>query len=106
MAGVLAVVESCSGRRAELAGKPSGWLAGRILKDLAPAGGPELEAVRGRTIMIGDRLDSDMALGHAAGIATLLVLTGCTTPAEAASAQPQPTFVATSLGSLRPSSRL
>ena len=44
-----------------------------------------------RTVVVGDRLDSDIAGGHRAGLATVLVLTGSSTEAEAAAAYLLPT---------------
>lgn len=68
-----AVVTRVTGRRPDaIAGKPE-----RPLLD---------EAVRrtgsDRPLMVGDRLDTDIAAGHRAGIPTLAVLTGVCTPAE------------------------
>jgi HAD superfamily hydrolase (TIGR01450 family) len=64
---VLAAVETASGRRAEIGGKPE-----RHLFELALAAIPGAE----RVAMVGDRLSSDIAGGHAAGLATVLVLSG------------------------------
>src|SRR6185437_15921438 len=61
---ILAAVETASGRRAEIGGKPE-----RHLFDLARErlGGAE------RVAMVGDRVSSDIAGGRAAGLATILV---------------------------------
>jgi HAD superfamily hydrolase (TIGR01450 family) len=64
---ILAAVEVASGKKAEIAGKPE-----RHLFDLALAQIPGAE----RVAMIGDRLSSDIAGGHAAGLKTILVLSG------------------------------
>lgn len=76
----------------------------------AVAGKPALplhqEAVRrtgaARPLVVGDRLDTDIAGAVAAGTASLLVLTGVTTPTDLlrAPASARPTFVAESLAGL------
>ena len=55
-----------------------------------------------RPLAVGDRLDTDIACARAAGIDSLLVLTGVSTLAEAVRAVPQqrPTWVLPDLGSL------
>ncbi len=64
---VLAAVETASGLRAEIGGKPE-----RHLFELA------LAAIGGakRVAMVGDRLSSDIAGGQNAGLATILVRSG------------------------------
>ena len=64
---ILAAVETCSGKVAEIAGKPE-----HHLFDLALSRIPGAK----RVAMIGDRLSSDIAGGHAAGLETILVLSG------------------------------
>ena len=64
---ILAAVEVASGKRAEIAGKPE-----RHLFDLALSRIPGAK----RVAMIGDRLSSDIAGGHAAGLETIRVLSG------------------------------
>lgn len=88
---VLAAVETASGVRAEIAGKPE-----RHLFEMARAalGGCENVA------MIGDRISSDIAGGRAAGLETILVLSGTTSREEAAAASPAPDFVLDDLGGL------
>jgi len=98
---ILAAVETASGRRAEIAGKPE-----RHLFEMA------IESLRGSLVahqaakepsnlaMVGDRVSSDIAGGHAAGLGTVLVLSGTTSPEEAAAADPAPDHVVDSLGDL------
>lgn len=88
---VLAAVETASGRRAEIAGKPERHLFEMGREAL---GGCESVA------MIGDRISSDIAGGHAAGLATILVLSGTTSREEAAAADPAPDFVVEDLSGL------
>jgi HAD superfamily hydrolase (TIGR01450 family) len=54
----------------------------------------------GKTLAVGDRLDVDVAGAQRAGLDSALVLTGNTTRAEAAAAEPGPTHVADSLAAL------
>lgn len=88
---VLAAVEVASGRRAEIAGKPE-----RHLFEMA------IEAIgaEGRLAMVGDRLASDIAGGHAAGLETILVLSGTTSREQAEAADPAPDHVLESLSDL------
>jgi glycerol-1-phosphatase len=88
---ILAAVETASGREATIAGKPE-----RHLFDLARErlGGAE------RVAMVGDRVSSDIAGGRAAGLATILVLSGTTSEAEAAAADPAPDHVVENLAAL------
>jgi HAD superfamily hydrolase (TIGR01450 family) len=81
---VLAAVETASGRRAEIAGKPE-----RHLFEMA------VEAIggEGRLAMVGDRVSSDVAGGRAADLETVLVLSGTTSREEAEAADPAPDFV-------------
>jgi len=50
--------------------------------------------------MIGDRISSDIAGGKAAGLETILVLSGTTTREEAVAADPAPDFVLEDLAGL------
>jgi phosphoglycolate/pyridoxal phosphate phosphatase family enzyme len=88
---ILAAVETASGQRAEIAGKPE-----RHLFEIAR------EALGGceRVAMIGDRLSSDIEGGRRAGLETILVLSGTTSREEAAAADPAPDFVLENLSGL------
>jgi glycerol 3-phosphatase-2 len=88
---VLAAVETASGKTAVIGGKPE-----RHLFDLARA---QLGGAK-RVAMIGDRVSSDIAGGRAAGLATILVLSGTTSEAEAATADPAPDHVVADLAAL------
>lgn len=88
---ILAAVETAAGRRAHVVGKPEPDMF-RMAQELLPGGR--------RYVIIGDRLDSDIAGGRRAGLATVLVLTGSTTEAEAGNASPPPDFVIADLRSL------
>ena len=93
---VLAAVETASGRRAEIGGKPE-----RHLFELALAAIGDAE----RVAMVGDRLSSDIAGGHAAGLETILVLSGTSGEGgggseDLASADPAPDFVVADLAAL------
>ncbi len=88
---ILAAVETASGRRAEIGGKPECHLF-----ELALAAIPGAE----RVAMVGDRVSSDVEGGRRAGLATVLVLSGTTGREEAASADPRPDHVLESLAGL------
>jgi glycerol-1-phosphatase len=87
---VLAAVETASGRRATIAGKPE-----HHLFEMA------VEAVGGgRLAMVGDRVSSDIAGGRNAGLETILVLSGTTSREQAGSAEPAPDHVLEDLSGL------
>lgn len=88
---ILAAVETASGRSAQIAGKPE-----RPLFEMA------VEAIGRprRVAMVGDRIASDIDGGRAAGLATVLVLTGSSGREDAEAAQPPPDHVLDSLAGL------
>ncbi len=88
---ILAAVETAAGRPAHVVGKPEPDMF-RVARELIP------EARR--CVVVGDRLDSDIAGGRRAGLATVLVLTGSTTEADAAEAAPAPDFIVPDLKGL------
>jgi NagD protein len=94
-AALLAALETCTGRRAEaVVGKPSVHMASAALRRLG------LRA--SEVAAVGDRLLTDVALGRAAGMATVLVLSGVTTAGALAGAAAQPDFVLDGIHQLVP----
>jgi glycerol-1-phosphatase len=84
------VVQTATGRDPQVAGKPAPTLI--------------LEAHRDgeRSLVVGDRLDTDIEGGIAAGLPTLLVLTGVSTAREVLEApeRQRPTYIGADLGVL------
>jgi HAD superfamily hydrolase (TIGR01450 family) len=87
---VLAAVEIASGKQATIAGKPE-----RHLFELAKE-----VAGDGRLAMIGDRISSDIDGGRAAGLETILVLSGTSSREQAEAADPAPDHVIDDLAAL------
>jgi ribonucleotide monophosphatase NagD (HAD superfamily) len=91
--GTLAALEAMTGRRLELlAGKPS-TLTMTVALDrlgLPPA----------RCMMVGDRLETDIAMGQQAGMLTAVTLTGVSTRADVARMASPPSFVIENLGEI------
>jgi len=87
----LAAVETATGRRAEIGGKPE-----RHLFDQARALIGDAE----RVVMIGDRIASDIEGGRRAGLETILVLSGAASREDAAAADPPPDLVLDDLAAL------
>lgn len=87
----LAAVETATGKRAEIGGKPE-----RHLFDQAR----ELIGGAGRVAMVGDRIASDIEGGRRAGLATILVLSGATSREQAAAADPAPDLILDDLAAL------
>jgi 4-nitrophenyl phosphatase len=88
---VLAAVETASGRRAEIAGKPERHLFEMAIEGIGSDG---------RLAMVGDRISSDIEGGRRAGLETILFLSGTTSREEAAAADPAPDFVLDDLAGL------
>ena len=88
---LVAAVEYASGRTAQIVGKPEPQLIYTALDRLGP----------GRTLMVGDRIDSDVGAAVSAGIDAALVLSGGATREDAAAApDPRPSAVAETLADL------
>ena len=88
---ILAAVETASGATAEIGGKPE-----RHLFERACALIPDAD----RVAMVGDRVASDIAGGHRAGLETFLVLSGASSRAEAEAADPRPDHIVEDLAGL------
>jgi HAD superfamily hydrolase (TIGR01450 family) len=78
-AAMLAAVQACTGAVAEaVVGKPSRHMAAAVLDRLGVA-------AAGAAI-VGDRLSTDVVMARNAGMASVLVLTGATSPSDLATA--------------------
>jgi glycerol 3-phosphatase-2 len=100
---ILAAVETATGRHAEIAGKPERHLFEMARQALAcsfSGDSNEKEQANERVAMVGDRISSDVAGGQAAGLETILVLSGTTTREQAAAADPAAGFVLEDLSGL------
>jgi phosphoglycolate/pyridoxal phosphate phosphatase family enzyme len=85
-AAVIAAIEACTGAQCDpIVGKPSPIMLSTIMRlvNLPPE----------RCIMVGDRLETDMTMGIAAGMATCLMLTGDATRDKLAASGLAPTLV-------------
>jgi HAD superfamily hydrolase (TIGR01450 family) len=97
-AAMLAAIEASTGVKAEaVVGKPSPHMAETLLGRLGVA--PD------RTLLVGDRLDTDIAMALRAGMDAALVLTGATDRSDLADSRWSPTFVLDHLTDLLPGTR-
>ncbi len=87
---LLASIEAASGCRAISTGKPEPGMMEVALSLLGP----------GRTLMVGDRLNSDIAGAKQLGIPGALVLTGIATREDAARSEWLPNYVLEDVGEL------
>ncbi|KAF6013816.1 hypothetical protein HII13_001064 [Brettanomyces bruxellensis] len=91
---VVKAVETCVNREGIICGKPSKGMMDAIIKSQ--------NIDKSRSIMIGDRFDTDILFGLNNGLSTLLVLSGIETPEtlEALDPNQKPTYYANKLGDL------
>jgi HAD superfamily hydrolase (TIGR01450 family) len=88
---IVAALEAAAGAQAHAVGKPEPQMFLTVLDRLGA----------GRTLVVGDRIDSDLAGAASCGLDAAIVLTGATGPLEAQEAQdPAPVAIAADLGSL------
>lgn len=94
---VIAALEAGTGMKCEVnVGKPNKLMIEMVLQ--------KTKLLADQCVMVGDRLYTDIAMGHAAGMDSALVFTGETTPAmlAQASSADQPTYVLQNIGDLLP----
>jgi len=96
-AAMLAAVEACTGARAEaIVGKPSAHMGRAILGRLGVGAGV--------SVIVGDRLLTDITMARDLAMSSVLVLTGVTTLDDLARSDVRPDFVIRSLLDLLPTS--
>jgi HAD superfamily hydrolase (TIGR01450 family) len=92
-AGMIAAVEAVTSKRVEaIVGKPS-----PIMLEVALA---SLGVPAGDCVIVGDRIETDITMGKALGLATVLVLTGITRAGDPRIAELQPDLVLPSIRAL------
>jgi arabinose operon protein AraL len=93
-AGIIAALEATTGKQVEfVAGKPSPLIIQTAVERMG---------VRAdECLVVGDRLETDMAMGRAAGARTALVLTGVTKREHLVNASVQPDYVLENIGEIR-----
>lgn len=82
---IVAAVQACAGVAPVVVGKP-----GPVLIDMAL---DMMQAPREQTVVLGDRLDTDIAGAAAAGMDSIMVLTGISTRDEIKTSPVKPTYV-------------
>ena len=96
-AAMLAAIEASTGAHAEaIVGKPSPHMAAALLERL---GVPARD-----TLLVGDRLATDVRMANEAGMASALILTGATSLEEVLGSPDRPDYVIEHLGDLLPTS--
>lgn len=88
----LSVITSATGVQPTVAGKPFPYLMELALERLGTS--------KEETLVVGDRLETDIAAGQAVGSPTAFVLSGVSTREEAEAWKPSPTLMADSLEAL------
>ena len=86
---IIAAISTASGKQPTVIGKPETLMM--------TTGVAQLGAHASKTIMVGDRLDTDILAAQRAGLTTALVLTGVTTREDLAGADIVPDYVFTDL---------
>lgn len=89
---LLAVVEKATGVAPDVVGKPARAVFDEALR--------RLDAGPGTTVMVGDRLETDVAGAHAAGLRAILVLSGVTQREHLSDHPVQPDAIFDDIGAL------
>lgn len=89
---VAALISTATGRRPYFVGKPNPLMMRSALN--------QLDAHSETTVMVGDRMDTDVVSGLEAGLRTILVLTGSTRPEQVDSFPYRPSRVVDSIADL------
>lgn len=89
---LVAPIELATGREAYFIGKPNPLMMRHALKKIG--------CTREETLVIGDRMDTDVVAGIESGIDTLLVLSGVTSREEMDTFPYRPTFVLAGVGDI------
>jgi NagD protein len=89
---VAALISSATGRDPYFVGKPNPLMMRSALN--------RIEAHSETTVMVGDRMDTDIVSGLEAGLRTILVVTGSTRPEQVATFPYRPTRVVDSVADL------
>ena len=89
---LLAAIETASGVTPIVAGKPNAYLFQLAMQ--------KMDVLPSETLMVGDRLETDILGGQNAGCKTALVLSGVTERARAEAWVPKVDFIAEELGEL------
>lgn len=89
---IVAAIATASGKQPIVVGKPEPLMMQKGVQHLG------FDAAQ--TVMVGDRLDTDIAAGHRAGLMTALVLTGVAKREDLASADVLPDYIFADLPAL------
>ena len=98
-AAMLAAIEASTGAKAEaIVGKPSRHMSDALLERIAL---PPSD-----TVLVGDRITTDVRMAHEAGMASALVLTGATPRSAIDNAPYAPDYVLDGVAEILPADRL
>ncbi len=89
---LVAAVESCTGKKPFIIGKPESYFAELINE--------EKKLDKSEMIIVGDRLDTDIRFGNNTGIKSVLVLTGVTKREDIEKSKDKPDYVIESINEL------